>query len=109
MKSPWFDEVVQFRAVSLLEGASYLLLLAVAVPVKYVLHEPALVRVLGRVHGGLFVIFVLALVRAALAAEWRASRSLTAFVASVVPFGAFWFERKLRAEHALEAEAGAKR
>jgi integral membrane protein len=101
----WTDEVTQFRAVSLLEGVSYLLLLGVAVPVKYLLHEPALVRVLGRVHGGLFVLFVLALVRAAAAAEWKASRSITAFVASVLPFGAFWFERKLRAEAAASPRA----
>ncbi len=103
MKAQWTDEVAQFRAVSLLEGVSYLLLLGVAVPVKYLLHEPVMVRVLGRVHGALFVLFVLALVRAAAAGEWRASRSVTAFVASVVPFGAFWFERKLRAEGATTA------
>lgn len=98
MRHLWSTEVGQFRVVSLLEGLSYLLLLGIAVPVKYLAHDPSLVRLMGRVHGALFVLFVLALVRAATAASWSARQWGTAAIASVVPGGAFWLERKLRSE-----------
>lgn len=98
MSHLWTTEVGQFRVVSLLEGLSYLLLLGIAVPVKYLAHDPSLVRLMGRVHGGLFVLFVLALARAAAAAPWNARQIATAAVASFVPGGAFWLERKLRSE-----------
>ncbi|MDP3274161.1 MAG: DUF3817 domain-containing protein [Deltaproteobacteria bacterium] len=93
-------DVGRFRMVSLLEGLSFLLLMGVAMPLKYLAHDPTLVRVMGRVHGGLFVLFVLALVQASLSASWKFPRVMTAMVASVLPFGAFWFEHQLRKEEA---------
>jgi integral membrane protein len=87
-----------FRAVSLIEGISWLLLLFVAMPLKYGLGEPMAVKILGRVHGGLFVLFLITLALAATEHEWKFGKIARAFVASLVPFGAFWLERKLRAE-----------
>jgi integral membrane protein len=92
------SEVGQFRLVSLLEGLSYIVLVGVAVPLKYLAHDPSWVRVLGRVHGALFVLFVLALARAATAAPWTFSRVALAMGSSMVPFGALWFEREMRRE-----------
>ena len=93
-------ELGRLRIVSLLEGISYTLLLFVAVPLKYLAHEPAMVRVLGRVHGGLFVLFLLALFRVAVGVPWGARKVTVAFLAAVVPLGAFWLERRLRHEGA---------
>jgi integral membrane protein len=99
-KSSWTSELGQFRIVSLLEGVSYLLLLGVAMPMKYWMGDPTLVRVLGRVHGGLFVLFAVTLLRVAVEDGWPWRKSLTAFLASLAPLGAFWFDRKLRGEGA---------
>ncbi|MBL8909545.1 MAG: DUF3817 domain-containing protein [Archangium sp.] len=87
-----------FRAVSLAEGVSWLLLLFVAMPLKYALNEPMAVRILGRVHGGLFVLFLITLGMAATEREWKFGQIARAFVAALIPGGAFWLERKLRAE-----------
>lgn len=87
-----------FRFVSLAEGVSWLLLLFIAMPLKYAFAEPMAVRLLGRVHGGLFVLFLVTLATAAAEAGWGARQVGRAFLASLVPFGAFWLERKLRAE-----------
>ena len=49
-----------FRVVSFLEGTSYLLLLFVAVPIKYWMNDPQYVKLLGMPHGLLFVGYLIA-------------------------------------------------
>jgi integral membrane protein len=88
----------QFRVVAYLEGLSYLLLLGVAMPLKYLADLPVAVRVVGSVHGLLFVAFVVALARAALARSWPVTRSAWMFVSSLVPFGMLILDRALRRE-----------
>jgi integral membrane protein len=87
-----------FRVVSLSEGVSWLLLLLVAMPLKYVWGWPQGVQVLGRIHGGLFVAFGVTLAIAATEAGWNARQVVRAILASFVPGGAFWLERELRRE-----------
>lgn len=89
--------LAQLRWVAFLEGVSFLLLLA-AMPFKYALGQPIGVRVLGPIHGVLFVMFVVALVRAATMHEWKIGRSALAFLASLVPFGTFVLDRSLQRE-----------
>ncbi len=86
------------RLVALLEGVSFLLLLFVAMPLKYMAGLPIFVRVVGLVHGLLFILFVVALFRAASEHRWPVTRSLVAFVASLLPFGTLVFDRSLRTE-----------
>ena len=88
----------QFRIVSLAEGLSYILLLGIAMPLKYVWGQPEAVKMMGSLHGFLFVIFVIALIRAAFDRAWGLSRVLLAFFASIVPLGAFFLETSLRKE-----------
>ncbi len=87
-----------FRAVSLTEGVSWLVLLFIAMPLKYGFGQPELVRIVGRVHGALFMAFIITLAMAAVEAKWGLAKIARAFVASLVPFGAFWLEKKLREE-----------
>jgi integral membrane protein len=86
------------RIVAFLEGASFLILLFVAMPLKYLAGMPLAVRIAGTTHGLLFLAFVAALYRAADECGWPFRRSLAAFVASIVPFGTFVFDRSLREE-----------
>ncbi len=88
----------QLRLVALLEGASFLVLLFIAMPLKYLAGLPLAVRIVGTVHGGLFVIFLAVLYRAGRERGWPLRRWLIAFVSSVVPFGTFVFDRSLRRE-----------
>jgi integral membrane protein len=86
----------RFRFVSLAEGVSYLALLAIAMPLKYVADLPIAVRVVGVVHGLLFVAFVLGLAAAARTERWPMRETVIAMIAALLPFGAFWLERRLR-------------
>jgi integral membrane protein len=87
-----------FRFVSLAEGVSWLLLAFIAMPLKYGAGWPLGVQLMGRVHGALFVLFIFTLARAAIEAEWGFAKVMRAFIASLVPFGAFWLEKQLREE-----------
>ncbi|MEZ4462708.1 MAG: DUF3817 domain-containing protein [bacterium] len=86
----------RFRIVSLLEGLSYLVLCGIAMPMKYIGGEPLLVQIFGRIHGALFVIFVLALVAAWLSEKWHPKTPVLAFALSLVPLGAFVLEHHFR-------------
>jgi integral membrane protein len=88
----------QFRIAALLEGWSYLILLFIAMPLKYAAGLPFAVRIAGSVHGFLFVTFMLALYRASLARRWPLRRALRGFLCSLIPFGAFVFDRSLARE-----------
>jgi integral membrane protein len=94
----------QLRVVAFLEGLSFILLLFVAMPLKYMAGLPLAVRVTGSVHGVLFVAFVYVLLRAATEHDWPIKRSAGAFVASLVPFGTFVLDRALKRE--IERGAG---
>jgi integral membrane protein len=94
-------ELRQFRWVAFLEGLSFVLLLFIAMPLKYWAGMPLAVRIVGLVHGLLFVAFCGALFRVALERGWPLRRWGLAFVSSLLPFGTFVFDRSLRREIAL--------
>lgn len=88
----------RFRAIALMEGVSYLLLLGVAMPLKYFAGFPEAVLAVGWAHGVLFVLYLVALADVSWARRWRLVKILGAFVASLVPLGAFVLEARLRRE-----------
>ncbi|WP_031305539.1 DUF3817 domain-containing protein [Brevibacillus panacihumi] len=86
----------RFRAVGLLEGISYLVLLGIAMPLKYYFDVPEAVKIAGSLHGLLFVLYVLALAQVHFKNKWSFLFSIGAFIASLIPFGNFVLEAKLR-------------
>ena len=88
----------RLRAIAFLEGCSFLLLLGIAMPLKYIWGMPLAVRIAGAIHGGLFILFCIALVRAWAAARWPLSHAALVFASAVVPFGTFYMDGRLRRE-----------
>lgn len=86
-----------------IEGVSLLVLLGVAMPLKYVAGLPLAVRIVGSLHGLLWVIYMLLLAQVWRTLRWPFSTVVTAGVASVLPFGPWWFERRRAAEVARES------
>jgi integral membrane protein len=80
------------------EAVSLLVLLCVAMPVKYILGYPLGVRIIGGLHGVLFLCYVGAALSLAQEDEWGWGKLMRCFVASCLPFGTFWFERELQLE-----------
>ncbi len=83
-----------FRIVGILEGLSFLLLLFIAMPLKYMFDEPLAVTYLGRGHGFLFLAYVALALNLTVAGTWPTKRLLGAILAAVLPFGPFVFEKK---------------
>jgi integral membrane protein len=83
-----------FRKVSIAEGISYLLLLFVAMPLKYGLNIPEAVKYTGWAHGVLFVAYMAILAYIWLDKGWKFSLVFKAGIAALLPFGPFWFDKK---------------
>lgn len=82
------------------EGMSFLVLLLVAMPLKYFLHMPLAVRIVGSLHGLLFVLFCLALLHTHRTCRWPLSRAAMVFAAGFLPFGPFLVDPRLAREEA---------
>lgn len=91
------------RLVGILEGISYLVLLLVAMPLKYLLGYPLPVRIVGSIHGLLFLWFVAALFFAHRECRWSILTSIQLFIASLVPFGFVFVDGKLRQQIAASS------
>ncbi len=90
--------IARLRAIGIAEGISFLLLLGIAMPLKYIADQPAAVTYVGWAHGVLFVLYCLALLLAWIDRRWDFGKAVLLFVASLVPFGPFVAERHLKNE-----------
>jgi integral membrane protein len=78
-----------------LEGISYLILIGIAMPLKYIAHKPEAVKIVGMVHGILFVAYVIILLVIAYRLKWEMKKISLAFLAAFIPFGTFWADYSL--------------
>ncbi|HEX2208050.1 MAG TPA: DUF3817 domain-containing protein [Longimicrobium sp.] len=99
------DPLARLRAVGAMEGASFLVLLGIAMPLKYIAGHPQMVRVVGMIHGVLFLLFVAAVLQVSVSMRWPLRRVLAALAASVLPFGPFVFDAHLRRVNAVRPPA----
>ena len=83
-----------FRIISYLEGISYILLLFIAVPIKYYADDPSLVKLLGMPHGLLFVAYVILSFVSSKEYRWNSKKTLVVLISSVIPFGTFYVDYK---------------
>jgi integral membrane protein len=88
----------RLRAIGLVEGVSFLVLLGVAMPLKYFAGLPQAVKVVGWIHGLLFIAFCMVLLQTRLDARWNAWRTVLVLLAALVPFGPFLIDGRLRRE-----------
>jgi integral membrane protein len=83
-----------FRIISFLEGVSYLLLLFVAVPIKYFQGDVSYVKMLGMPHGILFMSYIVLAVILKKTMKWSLKSLGIVVLASVIPFGTFYVDKK---------------
>lgn len=84
------------RRIGIIEGISFLLLLGIAMPLKYLAGYPLPVKVVGWAHGVLFVLFCMALLRAKQRAALPLGTAAMVFVAALLPFGPFLIDGRLK-------------
>ena len=82
-----------FLKIGKIEGYSYLILLFIAMPIKYLLGFPVAVQIVGMAHGVLFVAFVLLLAVLFFKNILNFKDACLAFILSIIPFGTFYLSR----------------
>lgn len=85
---------VFFRIISYLEGISYILLLFIAVPIKYFLEDPSYVKLLGMPHGILFMLYIVLAIVLKTSEKWNFKDLGIILLASIIPFGTFYIDKK---------------
>ena len=83
-----------FRIIALLEGASYIGLLFIAVPLKYLIGIDDYVKLLGMPHGILFLLYVFLVFVIYQDMKWSAKSIIIILLASIIPFGTFYVDNK---------------
>jgi len=92
MKNP----ISRLRTIGVVEGISFLVLLGIAMPLKYMAGLPIAVKIVGSIHGLLFILFLVALAQVMIVAKWPFSRGFVVFVAALLPFGPFVMDRRMK-------------
>jgi integral membrane protein len=90
-----FNSIYSLRLLGNVEGISYLLLLGIAMPMKYFFGFPMAVKIVGMAHGVLFIAYCLLLALQMRANKWNLLFGIYLFVATLIPFGTFVTDRKL--------------
>jgi len=86
--------IKSFRGIALLEGLSLLALLFFAMPMKYLASNDIYVKNIGMAHGVLFILYIIFAIALAVEKKWPYKTLLIICLASVIPFGTFYIERK---------------
>ena len=89
-----FSFINIFRIVALLEGTSYILLLFIATPIKYISGNPEYVKLLGMPHGLLFMGYIILAFMLKKDMKWTTKQFGLILLASIIPFGTFYIDRK---------------
>jgi len=89
------NSVKKFRIINSIEGYSYLLLLFVAMPMKYMMDIPMATKIVGSIHGALFILFMILLAIAWQKAKWSFLESTIFFIAALIPFGTFFTKKQI--------------
>lgn len=88
------NRVKIFKWISILEGTSFLVLLLIAMPLKYIWNAPEMVEVTGMFHGILFIAYILGAFLLYKPLQWNGKTLMLICVSSVLPLGPFYVEKK---------------
>lgn len=90
------NRVSNLRLIGFIEGVSFLVLLLIAMPLKYYFDFPMAVKITGWIHGMLFILYIVAVLMAIQAMRWSLFSVLVALGASLIPIGTFILDRSLK-------------
>jgi integral membrane protein len=104
VKSP---SLLFYRVLAYTVGVGLVILVLVAVPLKYFADSPTLVAIVGPLHGFLYMVYLVAAVNLAFRSRWSPVKTVLVMLAGTIPFVSFVAERKVTADEAARVEARA--
>lgn len=90
------NQLTFFKRLSMLEGLSLLVLLFIAMPIKYIGGNPIPVKYTGMIHGILFIFYCVYLLYLSAELEWKKKFTFIAFICASIPFGMIYLDKKLQ-------------
>ena len=96
MRKRYYDMLEKLRKVGIVEGISLIILFFIAVPVKYIMGEPLLVRIFGSIHGLLWLYLLYNLHTVYKASLIEKETAIKIVVASVIPFGFLFIDKTVK-------------
>lgn len=85
-----------FRFMGILEGSSLVILLFIAMPLKYWFNMPQAVTIIGTIHGYIFLAYMVAIIYAMIAVKWPFRFTIGAVLSAFIPFGNFVLDSRLK-------------
>ncbi|MGB0869144.1 MAG: DUF3817 domain-containing protein [Flavobacteriales bacterium] len=82
------------KLVGLIEGISFLVILFVTMPMKYIFSMPELNKPVGMAHGVLFIAYVILVIMVGIERKWKTSAIFWSLLASIIPLGTFYADKK---------------
>jgi integral membrane protein len=83
------------RLIGFLEGVSFLILVFIAMPFKYLGNNPLPVQIVGQAHGILFILFIIYSLIIGYQLKWKLQIQIQVIISSVIPFGTFYIDKKI--------------
>jgi len=90
------NQVRILRFIGISEGISFLVLLLIAMPLKYYMGLPLAVKYVGWAHGGLFIAYIGIVLASIKIMKWSFFQVLLELAGSLIPFGTFFLDRSWR-------------
>ena len=97
-KTEYRKQLRLFAKISFLEGLSFVVLLLIAMPLKYAMDLPQLVKYVGWAHGALFIAYGFQLLYIGFTYKWQFSKIGLYGICSLIPFAPFWVEKQMKKE-----------
>ncbi|MDN3707181.1 DUF3817 domain-containing protein [Myroides ceti] len=89
-------KIGRLRIIAILEGISLLILVFIAMPLKYFFSYPNISQFIGPLHGALFLLFVFNTLNVGIEQQWKFSKTTwIVLIACIIPFGTFYIDRKI--------------
>ncbi|MFT6166548.1 MAG: integral membrane protein [Vicingaceae bacterium] len=95
-KSLYVKQLGIFAKISFFEGVSFIVLLFIAMPLKYLMDMPLAVKYIGWAHGALFVAYAFQLLYVGVTFKWKFTKVILYGFCSILPFAPFWVEKQLK-------------
>lgn len=106
MKDLFNTKIGRLRIIAFLEGISLLILVFVTVPMKYYFHNPEGSKLMGPVHGALFLLFVFNTLSVGVEQNWKfKATTWKVLLACIIPFGTFYIDQKILSRIKTEEQA----
>jgi len=105
MKNFFFTKIGRLRVLALMEGLSLIVLIGIAVPLKYLLQDPSLVKTMGPIHGMLFLLFIINTISVGVEYRWKFQETTwKVLLACIIPFGTFYVDYTILSKMQQESD-----